>query len=82
MTLPINNLIGNVVPCIKKLNKDGYTPLFSALLTDHLQSVEVPAADKDCDSLFQDKYGTNSFHICARFNNTESLRFLLAPKVY
>ena len=44
---------------------------------DHLQSVEVLAADKDCDYLFQDKEGNSAFHLCARYNNTESLRFLL-----
>jgi len=59
------------------LDGQGYPPLFSALLLDNMQSVEALAADPNCDYEFQDKNGNSAFHICAEFNNTESLRFML-----
>lgn len=64
-------------PCIQRLNNNGYPPLFSALLMDHLHSVQVLAQDPDIDYTFQDKNGDSAFHICAQFNNSESLRYML-----
>jgi len=65
------------IVCIKQVDGQGNPPLFSALLLDNIQSVEALAADPDCDCEFQDKNGNTAFHICAEFNNTESLRFMI-----
>lgn len=64
-------------PCIQCLDSNGYTPLFSALLLDHVQSVEVLSNDPDIDHDFQDKIGNSAFHICAEYNNTESLSLMI-----
>ncbi len=66
-----------ILPCIKQVNKNGHTPLFVALFQDNVKSVEYLAADENCDSGAQDPDGDSIFHVCAQYNNVESLRFLL-----
>jgi ankyrin repeat protein len=68
-------------PCIQRLNNNGHTPLFSALLSDHLQSVEVLAKDPGINYTFQDDKGNSAFHICAQFNNVESLRYIFLMSI-
>jgi len=72
----------DIVPCIKQVNKNGHTPLFVALFNDNIKSVEYLAADENCDSTTQDPDGDTIFHVCAQYNNVESLRFLLKNSHY
>ena len=67
----------DIVPCVKQRNELSYTPLFTALLADHMKSIELLSASDDVECEATDKAGNSLFHICAQLNSVEPLRLLL-----
>ena len=65
------------VPCVKQKNELFYTPLFTAILADHIKSIELLSASDDVEYDATDKDGNSLFHICAQLNSVEPLRLLL-----
>lgn len=66
-----------VTPCIKKKNNFSQTPLFSAISLDNVKCVEALVQSPDIELNAVDNEGNTCIHLCARFNNVESLRYLL-----
>jgi ankyrin repeat protein len=62
---------------VRAKNKDLYTPLMTALAFGNHKCVEELIASKEIELETKDIEGNSIYHICARFNNTESLKYLL-----
>lgn len=71
------------VPCsnttisIRTKNKDLYTPLMSALAFGNQKCVEELMSSRDIELDCKDIEGNSIYHIIAKFNNTESLKYFL-----
>ena len=71
------------IPCVVKLNKKSNTPLFSAVLGDNVKCVEMLLKSDDLKVNTIDIDDGNSIvHVCAKYNNVESLRYLLKYKKF
>lgn len=64
-------------PSVRARNKDLYTPLMSALAYGNHKCVEELLLAKEIELGTKDAEGNSIYHICARFNSNESLKFLL-----
>jgi ankyrin repeat protein len=67
------------IPCVMQTNENYLTPLFLAVLNDHVKCVE--ALLKSSDEISQldvvDRDGNSVIHICAKNNSVEILRHLI-----
>ena len=64
-------------PTALALNRERYTPLFLAIIGGHTKCVELFVALDYMKLDAHDKNGNTIFHVCAEFNNQESLRVIL-----
>jgi ankyrin repeat protein len=62
------------------LNRERLSPLFLAIIGGHTKCVELLSALDYIKLDSQDKNGNTIFHICAEYNNQESLRVLVNKK--
>jgi ankyrin repeat protein len=67
-------------PTALGLNRERYTPLFLSIIGGHTKCVEQFVALDYIKLDSHDKNGNTLFHICAEFNNQESLRVILRRK--
>ncbi len=67
----------DLIPCVRKRNKSGQTPLFSAVDVDNEKCVEALLKSKDIEKYSLNAEGDSIVHVCAKLNNVESLRYLL-----
>jgi ankyrin repeat protein len=72
----------DLTPCVQQFDCNMHTPLFSALIMDNLKSLEIFANCDEVDSNATDKDGNTVIHVCAQFNNVESLRYLLKNSAF
>lgn len=73
----------NEIPCVTKMNKKSHTPLFSAVLGDNVECVKMLLKSDDLKINTIDIDDGNSIvHVCAKYNNVESLRYLLKHKKF
>lgn len=68
------------VPCVKGINRSGYTPMFVALIVGNLKCVEALLTTENLDLETKGPYGNSIYHICAEYNNFEALRVFLTKK--
>ena len=67
----------DLISCVRKHNKSGQTPLFSAVDVDNEKCVEALLKSKDIEKYSLNAEGDSIVHVCAKLNNVESLRYLL-----
>ena len=75
-----NNLKAIHQPTALGLNRERYTPLFLAIIGGHTKCVEIFVGLDYIKLDTHDKNGNTLFHICAEFNNQESIRVILRKK--
>jgi ankyrin repeat protein len=68
------------VPCVRVCNKNNLQPMFLAVIGGHQKCVEILTQSEDLVMDGLDKSGNTIYHVCAEFNNFDSLRFLLSRK--
>jgi ankyrin repeat protein len=76
----VNN--SKYVHSVKALDNDKHSPLFQAIKSGHTKCVEllVSSNSDDIDLSAQDINGNTIYHLCAKFNNHDSLSYLLNRK--
>lgn len=73
---PIFNM--QKVQPVQMTNKDQFTPLMTALAFSNQKCVEELISSKDIQLDCKDIDGNSIYHIMAKFNNSESLKYFLA----
>jgi ankyrin repeat protein len=67
-------------PCVKQLNRHGFTPLFSAVSAGHIKCVEALLISEYTEIDAKDHDGNSIYHLCAELNSVDVLRYLLSRK--
>ena len=72
----------NYIPSVKILDNDKHSPLFQAIKSGHTKCVELLVSSNmdEIDLSSQDINGNTIYHLCAKFNNHDSLSYLLNRK--
>jgi ankyrin repeat protein len=69
-----------IPPSVKRFNIDKKTPLFIAVINGYPKCIEALTASEDLDLEDRDSNGNTVYHVCAKVNNFESIRYLLTRK--